>query len=348
MEYSKDNTMTRKEYLKSKKKYKIDFSKLKYVLIVIVVILLGVYVFKQLKIYNNVTQIANKVVEETKLARTMTMYYVSDSYTKDGKKSVMLYKASDESRTKITGTEDFSKITIADNKLYGLVDKTLFSVELTSLIKEKIVDNLDKKVEEYDIKNGKIYIRTSDGIYKYDMITKEQKQIIKGKNYQMIVDNNNIFVIGEGKTSKSIIRYNLNGANKTQLSDTYIVTSMNVINDSIFFVNSKDSKIYMVSKNGSVVKKITDNKIKQNTEIVKYKDNIYYINSNDGNTLYTVNLKTGAEERVIKKNIESVQIDNNIIYYKLMNSLGIYKYDIELGKTAQITSVRTSEYICIN
>ena len=131
MEYSKDNTMTRKEYLKSKKKSKFDFSKLKYVLLFVVVILLGIYVVKQLKIYNNVTQIANKVVEESKLARTMTMYYVSESYTKDGQPTVALYRASDESRKTITGTENFTQIKVADDLLYGLVDNTLYSVNLT-------------------------------------------------------------------------------------------------------------------------------------------------------------------------------------------------------------------------
>jgi len=68
----------------------------------------------------------------------------------------------------------------------------------------------------------------------------------------------------------------------------------------------------------------------------------------DNNTLYMINLKTGQEEQIIKKNIESIQVDNNIIYYKLLNTIGIYKYDIETGKGAQITSARTSEFVCIN
>ena len=136
MEYSKDNIMTRKEYLKSKKKNKLDFSKLKYVLLFIVVILLGVYVFKQLKIYNNVTQIANKVVEESKIVRTMTMYYVSDTYTKGGQSIVTLYKSSDESRTAIEGSEKFNKISVVEKQLYGLVDNTLYVVNLTDNTKQ--------------------------------------------------------------------------------------------------------------------------------------------------------------------------------------------------------------------
>lgn len=346
MEYSQDNTMTRKEYLKSKKKNKFDFSKLKYILLCIVVILLGIYVFKQLKVYNNVTQIANKVVEETKLARTMTMYYVSDSYTKDGDKSVMLYKASDESRTKIPGTENFSKIVVFGNNVYGLVNKTLYSVDLTNYNKVKVVEGLDKKVEQYDIKEDVVYIRTTSGIYKYGIESKELKQIIKGKSYQMKVTEDNIYIIAAGKTSKSIIRYNLGGSNKTQLSGTYIVSSMYILENNIYFINSKDSRIYSIAKSGEI-KKITNNKAKENS-VIRYKDNIYYINRSDNNMLYSINLKTGKEEHIVKKNVESVQIDTNIIYYKLANDLGIYKYDIDTGKTAQVTSIRSSEYMCMN
>lgn len=344
MEYSKDNTMTRKEYLKSKKKSKFNFSKLKYVLLAIVVVLLGVYVFKQLKIYNNVTQIANKVLEESKLARTMTMYYVSDSYTKDGKSKVILYKSSDESRTNIPGTEGLRQISIVNNKLYGLLDDGLYAIDLASYNKEMIVE---KKIEEYIVKHDNVFLRTNDGIYKYDLSTKESKQIVDGKSYQIALDSNNIYVITAGKTSKSIIRYNLSGGSKKQLSSTYLVSSMYTTEDSIYFINSKDSKIYSVTKSGEDIQKITDNKINGNN-ILEYKGNVFYINKSDGNNLYRINIKTGVEERVVKQNIESIQIDGNIIYFKQSNTIGIYKYSIETGKTAQVTSARALEYICIN
>ena len=345
MEYSKDNTMTRKEYLKSKKKKNFFLSKLKYVLLIIVVVLLGVYVFKQLNVYNNVTKIANKVVEETKLARTMTMYYVSEPYTKGGQKTVMLYRANDESRTVISDTEGFTNIQIQDNKLYGISENILYSIDLTSKIKEKLTD---KKVQDYVVKETTIFLNLSDGIYKYDVTSKEISKIIDGKIYELLADDNNLFLITEGKTSKSIIRYNLNGKNEKQLSDKYIVSNMLLSSNNIYFINSKDSKIYSVAKSGGDIKKISNNKVPGENSMLCYKDNIYYINKDDSNTLYTINLKTGKEERGIKKNIASIQIDSSVIYYNISNSIGIYKYDIETGKSAQVTSARTSEFVCIN
>lgn len=345
MEYSKDNTMTRKEYLKSKKKKNFFLSELKYVLLTIVVVLLGVYVFKQLDVYNNVTKIANKVVEETKLARTMTMYYVSEPYTKEGQNIVMLYRANDESRTTISGTEDFTNIQIHENKLYGINNKQLYSIDLTTYAKESLTD---KKIEDYIVHGTNIYLKLSDGIYKYDITSKQTTKLIEGKINKLLIDDSNIYVIAEGKTSKSVIKYNLYGKGEKELSDKYIVSNIYLSNNNLYFVNSKDSKIYSVPKSGGEIKKISDKKVPVGNSIVCYKDYIYYINKDDSNTLYAMNLKTGEETQVIKKNISKIQIAGSIIYYTLSNSIGIYKYDIDTGKGTQVTSVRTFEFICIN
>ena len=345
MEYSNGNTMTRKEYLKSKKKKNFWLSKIKYVLLIIVVVLLGIYVFKQLNVYNNVTKLANKVVEETKLARTMTMYYVSEPYTKDGSTSVMLYKSYDESRTQILGSENFSNIKVIENKLYGVCDGTLYVIDL--LTNEKIQIS-DAKVQDYLVHGEQIYLKLADGIYRCVTPSRETKKIIDGKCYQMIIDGSNLYAITAGKTSQSIVKFNLNGKKEKELSEKYIATSMIIYENNIYFINSKDSKLYEVAKTGGKIQKVIDIKILDTKNIVCYKDVIYYINKEDSNTLYMYNLKTKNNERIVKKNVASIQIDGNIIYYTVEGSIGINKLDVTTGKSVQITSARTDEYICIN
>jgi len=345
VEYSNGNTMTRKEYLKSKKKSNFWLSKLKYVLLIIVVILLGIYVFKQLNVYNNVTKLANKVVEETKLARTMTMYYVSEPYTKDGNKSIMLYKSYDESRTKIDGSENFSNIKVIENKLYGVCDNNLYAIDLLTNSKIEISD---KKVQDYVVQNTAIYLKLDDGIYKHVIESGQTKKIIDGKCFEFTIEGNNVYAITAGKTSKSIVKYNLNGKKEKELSDKFIVTGMIIKDDNIYFINSKDSNLYMVSKAGGKIQKVVDEKIAKVENVVCYKDRIYYINKDDNNTLYMYNLKTKETRIVVKKNIESIQINGDIIYYTISSNIGINKFDITTGKTSQITSVRTTEYICLN
>ena len=286
MEYSKDNIMTRKEYLKSKKKNKFDFSKIKHILVFITIVVLSIYVFKQLDVYNSVTKIANKVVEETALTRTMTMYYVSESYTKEDVSCVMLYRSSDESRTKIDGTDEMYNITLNDNKLYGLKDEMLSYIDLITMSGTQV---LDTKIKEYIVKGDEIYYYNYEsdkkaGIYRYDIKTDESNQVISGKIYQMTVDDNYIYVVAAGKTSKSIIRYNLNGENKKELSDKYIVSHIAVYGDNVFFINSKDSKLYMVPRAGGEIKKVTDNSVKTTgldysaySSLIAIDDNVYYI-----------------------------------------------------------------------
>ena len=345
MEYSNGNTMTRKEYLNSKKKKKNWLSKLKYVLLIVVIILLGIYVFKQLNVYNNVTKLANKVVEESKLARTMTMYYVAEPYTKEGVASVMLYKSYDESRTKIHGTENFTNITIYNDKLYGLSDSKLHAIDLVTNDRIQLTD---KKVENYQVYGADIYISTADGMYKYNIDTDETKKVLDGKIIQMIISDKNIYAIMAGKTSKSIIKYSLNGKKEAELSEKYIVSGMLLAGNNIYFINSKDSKLYSVSKFGSEIKKVLDNKFADIKNVVVYNGIAYYIDKQDGNALHLYNIATKNIQRVIKKNISSIQLVDGIIYYTITGTIGINKYDIVTGKTSQITSVRTSEYVCIN
>lgn len=345
MEYSKDNTMTRKEYLKSKKKSNFWLSKIKYLLFVIVVILLGIYVFKQLNVYNNVTKIANKVVEEAMLTQTMIMYYVSEPYSKEGKNMVTVYKAYDKSRSTIQGTEDFTNIKLKENVLYGICKNKLYSIDLETNAKEQLTD---LEVKDYILDNNAIYIQTKNDVQRYNTETNELKQIIKGKTEKILVSNNSIYVIAAGKTEKSIIRYNLNGEGKKQLSEKYIVKSMKIIEDNVYFVNSNDSKLYVVPKNGGDIKVVSKGKTNSADNLASYNDNIYYINIGDENTLYSHNTKTGEEKCIVKKNISSLQMDGKILYYNLNNSIGIYRLDIESGKTEQVTSARTKQYICKN
>ena len=347
MEYSKENIMTRKEYLKSKKKKNFLFSKLKYILLLIVVVLLGVYVFKQLNLYNNVTKIANKVVEEAKLARTMTMYYVSEPYTKDGDTVVTLYKASDESRNIIAGTESMKNITIVDNILYGIVNEQLYQIDLLTGEKQEVIEK-ETKIQDYIVKDANIYLKKKDGIYKYDKNAKKTVKIIDAKITTFFIDSNNVFAIAEGKTSKSVIKYNLKGKKEKELSEKYMVSNIYMYEDNIYFTNSKDSKLYSVPKSGGDIKKVIDKKVQAGNSIVFYKDYMYYINKDDSNTLYAFNLKTAEDKQIVKKSISSLQLQGIFIYYNLTNAIGIYKHDVETGQDTQVTSARTSEFVCLN
>lgn len=344
MEYSKENVMTRKEYLKSKKKNKFSFKFLKYALLIVTIILLGIYVFKQLNVYNNVTKMANKVVEETALAKTMTMYFVSYPYSKDGKSSVMLYKSYDESRTKIEGSEDFQNIKVVDNKLYGIVENKMYVIDLTTLEKNDI---LEENINEYYVLEDKIYFSNDSGIYLYDTTNDKLDKIIDKKVENFIIQDGYIYIIAPSKTSKSIIKYNLNGKGKLDITEREIVSKMCVVKDKIYYINSSDNnKVYMVNTNGKKNEKVVDARVTNNNLVATLTD-VYFTTSED-NILKKVNIKSSKEETLIKKNIQNIKIIDNILYYNISGDLGIYRINLETNKKEKITSVRTNEYICIN
>lgn len=341
MEYSKENIMTRKEYLKSKKKNRFDFKLLKYALLIITIVLLGIYVFKQLNVYNNVTKMANKVVEETALAKTMTMYYVSNPYTKEGENVVMLYKSYDESRTKISGSENFQNIKVVDNKLYGVVGDTLYYIDLTT--QEKI-EVLKDSIKSYYILNNKVYYSTKEGISIYDIESQKQDLIIEKNAEQFIVQDEYIYIIAPSKTSKSVIRYNLNGKDKLDITDKEIVSKMEVLDNKIYYINSSDKdRIYVVNTNGKNKQKLTDTAA-INVKVTQ--TDVYFVTSE--NVLNKINLKSSKEETIVKKNITNIDIVDNVLYYTIKNDLGIYRINLETGKKDKITSIRADEYICIN
>ena len=349
MEYSKENVMTRKEYLKSKKNRKFDFSKFKYVLLFVVIVLLSIYLYKQLNLYNNVTKIANKVVEETALAKTMTMYYIQDSYTKDEKTSVMIYKSFDESRTKIENTEGFTDICLEKNNLYGIKENKLYKIDLET---KELIKVTDKNVKSFIVKNNIIYYYVVDkkdpqntGVYKIDLNISSENQIIAAEIFDMDITEKHIYIVSKGTTNRSVLRYDLEGKNKKEISEKYIISGIRCIEDKVYFTTTKNNKLYVIDKNKSITK-ITNNKIKNIKDVVEYNGNVYYINSSDNNTLYVVNSKT--DERVLKKNIIDLQIDRNVIYFRIEGSIGIYKFDTETKNTAQVTSARTNKYICKN
>jgi len=359
MEYSSGKTMTRKEYIKSKQKGKWWIRLLKYFLLITVIVLLSIYLFRQLNIYNNVTKMANKVIEETALAKTMTMYYVASGYTKDSPNVVMLYKQMDSSRTKITGSENFKNIKIFNGKIYGIVEGNLYSIDLETMEKQEL---LNKNVVEYVQVEDKIYFYSESeksketGIYVYSLTTKDIKQLINITVNQMLIDDKYIFVVAKGKTEKSVVRYNLNGSGRTVLTTSEIVTHIKQDGDVIYFI--ANNQLYRMNKNGKNTENILkeeiyiDLDIKQQynaSGIFNIKDDVvYYMDKAKENYLCAYNIKTGDKQVVTKKNVESLQLVGNMLYYKINNDISIYRVNITTGIQEKITGIRGTEYICFN
>lgn len=349
--------VSRKEYLKNKKRQKYAKFKLIPMLLLVVIILLSIYVYKQLHLYNTVTKFANKVIEENALTESKKIYYIGESYTKDTETQLIYFDSLYNSRTIIKAGTNITKIQTNDKYIYGMIDSKLYKIDKNTDKKELVID---KKIKGYLILNDNIYVYINENKHKgiYKILNGKEKLIITGAIYQMVADDKNIYVVTEAATSKSIVKFDLNGKNKQILTNKQIVSNIFMGQNNIYYANRTDnSKIYYVSKNGKNVGKLTDNSVQSyvkeenyfnNNAIMIEKDNyLYYIDKNKSN-VFRVNLQNLKQELIINKSITTIQNSNGNIYYTKSGDIGIYSYDEVNNYSEKITSVRTSEYVVLN
>ena len=237
-----------------------------------------------------------------------------------------------------------SNIKVVDNTLYGIKGGRLYAIDLDT--KQEVLV-IDTKVADYIIKSDSIYYlgENSVGLYKYNIQTKKTESVLKDKIQQIDITENNIYLIAKGNTKQRIIRVNLDGKNRKVLSEKYVVSyfCLSTTGD-IFFINESDSKLYNIAVNGKINKVLN---VSISKPIIVYDNQIFYINKKD-QKLYKQVMGSDKQELVIDKKVTNIQRDQDTIYYKLNDGIGIYKYDILTKKTTQVTSARTTEYICKN
>lgn len=353
----KEQSMSRKEYLKKLKKSKKKFPLLKPILLTILMLVLFVYVIHQLHVYNTVTEMANKVVEETKLIKTYSMYFMGKPYIKDGKDNLLyLYTGSDESRLEIEEGIGLSNISVFGNYLYGIKNGNLHRIDLLTY---KIETVCEENVLAYNVSAAGVFV------YRYDKSdsAKTGIYVIKGKDkeeliinksiYQLLVDDSYIYVVTEDNTKKTIVRFSFDGKTKKTLTDKILVDNIIQSDKYIYYTNSSNKNlIYKVSKDGLENVAVTKNSAISNTTkyngnsiMGTYQDSLIYI-SNQENKVYMVT--DGAEDILIDNEVNSIQLKDKMLYITLKNKIEIHRYNLEKRELEKITSARLTEFVFVN
>jgi len=351
----REQSMSRKEYLKKLKLNKKKFPYFKHIIISIVMIILFIYVIQQLHVYNTVTEMANKVVEESKLIKTYKMYFMGLPYEKDATENILyLYTGTDESRLEIEAGQGLKDIQLYDNYIYGLKDNNLIKIDLNTYTVETVCEG---DVYTYNISDAGLFVYrynkndgSKTGIYK---IEEKEELIINTSIYQMLVDEHFIYVVAKDSTEKTLIRYTLDGKNKKALTSKITVYNIIQDKDNIYYINNSDkNKIYMVSKDGTKNYAITKgssvidtSKYNGNHLASVIEDKVIYINSVD-NKVYVC---SNNEEKILVDNeIKYIQLNGKMLYVALKNKIEIHRLNIETSELEKITSARFSEFIFEN
>ncbi|MEG1009045.1 MAG: DUF5050 domain-containing protein, partial [Clostridia bacterium] len=86
------------------------------------------------------------------------------------------------------------------------------------------------------------------------------------------------------------------------------------------------------------------NSINGNSNIIKYFNNIYYINNKDNNTLYKYNLDTNENEKVVHMSVSNLNQKESTVFFKVANEKGLYLYNLETKFLSHVTKLNMLEF----
>ncbi len=358
LQLNPDENITRKEYLKRKKKQAGKLknrSKMKYIVISIIIFFLSIYVFTQFYIYskgNNFKYVEGDNVGDQKI---YNVYYVTEGYTYDPVYSLNSIHSDGFSDKLVYSNSGLINIYVSQDYIYGIKDEGLYRIKKGTKDMETLIE---KDVLKYKVADDRIYYITKnqEKLEYYDFSNDEIKDLGITNITELLIDGSNIFVVQDEKTNKKLLRYDKEGQNKLLLSGEANVSYIVASNDKIFFVNKKDSnKIYSVNKDGQGLEKFSDISSVHDKGVIKEIDGekymfvqgdyLYYINVDDNDNLYRIKLDTKENEKIISVGVELLNNMENTVFYKIKGEMGVYLYNFDTKFMAQVTKRKLKEFV---
>ena len=360
LQLNPDEKLTRKEYLKRKKKqanFARKRSKITYIVIAALV-LLSIYVFTQFYVYSKTNNFKYVADDDVNKQKVYNVYYVTEGYTYDPVYSLNSIHSDGFNDKSVYSNSGLTDIQIDKDYIYGIKENGLYRINKQTMNMEALVE---KDVLKYTLTSDRIYYitTTNNKLFYYNLQSNETKDLQIENISEIVVDSNNIFVVQDEKTKKVLLKYDKEGQNKQALVEDENVSYVILDENSIYFVNKNDAnKIYKVNKDGSNKQKIDDISTVYDKGEIKEIDGkkymfinsgfLYYINTDDGNTLWRINLNTKEKEKVISMRVEILQNVDNTIFYKVKNEMGVYLYNYDTKFMAQVTKRKLKEFVVDN
>lgn len=355
LQLNPEEEITRKEYLKRKKKQEKNFnkkSKISYIMIACFS-LLAIYVFTQFYVYSKTNNFKYVAGDGVNAQKVYNMYYVTEGYTYDPVYSLNSINSDGFNDTQVYQNSGMYDIVSKNDYIYGIKNNSFCRFSKKDSNIEVLVSS---NILKYTLTDSRAYyIDTNSTLNYIDLVTKQQKNLAIGDVCEVLVDSNNIFVTKIQKSKKILVRYDLEGGNETILNENANISYIVQDESSIYFVNKSDeNKIYKVAKTGgdSIAfndsKSISDNGSIKEIDGRKYmfisNNKLYYINSADGDTLWRVNFEDCSVEKVIYVAVQILQNVDNTVFYKAKNEMGIYLYNYDTKFMSKITNRNVKEF----
>lgn len=357
LQFDLGEQISRKEYLKRKRKNSKLLkkrSKITYILLAIF-LALAVYIVVQLIIYRRYNNFKYTLGEGVNAQAVYNIYFITEGYTYDPVYSISSITSLGENETSILPSCNIEKVIVEQDFLYGIRDGALCRVNKNDYtVEELIKDDIRKYVKH---NNTIFYISTDNMVLKsYNIDTKETKIFDLANVEQILVNEDNVFAVTHTTEEKSIYRFNFDGQGKTKISSDAEVSYAIENNGVIYFVNRADSNyIYKVNTSGEGLSKVANIKsiytkgkndeVNGNKYMFIRENNLYYINPDDEDSLWRYNLDDGTNERVISASIEILQNVDNTVFYKIDKEMGVYLYNYDTQFMSLVTRRRVKEFV---
>ena len=351
-----DEKLTIKEYLKRKKKQAQSLkkrSKITYIML-IVIVLLCIYVVTQFYVYNKNNNYRYTAGEGVNEQGVYNIYYVVAGYAYDPVYSLSSINSNGFNDKTVYQNSGFVDIQANKDYIFGLKQGSLCRVSKKTNELEVLIE---KDVSKYKIdNNGLYYICEADFKLKYiNLENKEIKDFGMNNVSEILIDESNIFVVKDQKTQKVLFRYDKECKNELVLTKNSNVSYVIKDDSNIYFVNKKDNnKIYKVGKDGNNEEKLADicsisdkgdiKEIDGSKNMFVNNGDLYYINIEDGDTLWKINLSSKEKTKVMYVQVEILQNVNNTCYYKVKNEMGVYLYNLKTNFMSQISKRKVKEF----
>lgn len=357
LQLDSDEKLTRKEYLKRKKKQnnKIKVKNKGPILFGIVILLLSIYVFTQFYVYskaNNYKYVSGEDVDKQKI---YNVYYVTEGYTYDPVYSLNLILSNGFNDSIYYSNSLLTDINLDKEYVYGIKNEGIYRIKKDTKEMETVIE---KDVSKYLVHNNIIYYTTVNDaklcIYSLD----EKKNTVTDITNitEILVDDNSLYIVQEQGTKKILIKCDKNGNNKSDLKTDINVSYLIQDESNLYFVNKSDgNKIYSIGKDGQNYSKVEDIVSISDTGNIKEIDGskymfvsngkLYYVNANENNSLYSIDLQSKEKVKIISSNVEILQNVNDTVFYKVKGEMGVYLFNVNTNFSSQITSRKLKEFI---
>ena len=356
LQFDLGEKISRKEYLKRKKKNSRLLrkrSKITYMLLACF-IGLGIYILIQLLQYNKYNSFKYTEGDGVNKQPVYSIIFVTEGYTYNPVYSVSTTLSSGDEEKNVLPSSDIRNVCVAEDCFYGLkggsicrIDRDTYAIEevLADDVKKFTyandhlfyITNSEERIKAYNVKDG--------GSAAYDITN--VKQIL-------VTDTKVIGVVGTF-SEKEIYSFGYGGQDKTKISGDTKATNTIVSGETVYFVNkAAEDKIYRVNTDGNNLGEVADihcvsNMVPDEKDGNSYmfvnQDKLYFVNTRDSHALWSYDLSNGTSEKVLSSPIEMLGNIDDTIIYKVNGEMGIYLYNFDTKYMSLVTKRRVKEFV---